>query len=129
MTIPTVTRWWALLLAVVVVSAVGGGATASAATPEHVKQSAVAPAVDLPPDTVCDCRATPGAIALQESLDSSVTTAEGIDANLGRNVVDPGIDQIVAVAGWNICAGRSPSSQCAGSWAMGTASRPASLPL
>ncbi len=43
-------------------------------------------------------RATPGAIALQKSLDSSVTTADGIDANPGRNVVDPGIDQIVASA-------------------------------
>jgi len=47
-------RWRLLLLTVFVVSAVGSRATASAATPEHVKQSAVAPAVDLPPGTVCD---------------------------------------------------------------------------
>lgn len=47
-------RWPLMLLTVVVVSAAGTGATASAATPEHVKQSAVAPAVDLPPGAVCD---------------------------------------------------------------------------
>ena len=43
-----------LLLAVLVVSAVGSGEPASAATPEHVKQSVVAPAVDLPAGAVCD---------------------------------------------------------------------------
>jgi hypothetical protein len=49
-----VSRWRLLLLTVFVVSAVGSGATASAATPEHVKQSAVVPAVNLPAGTVCD---------------------------------------------------------------------------
>jgi hypothetical protein len=47
-------RWGLLLLTVVVVSAAGGGAKASAATPEHVKRSVVAPAVDVPPGAVCD---------------------------------------------------------------------------
>jgi hypothetical protein len=47
-------RWWLLLLAVFVVSAVGGGGTASAATPEHVKTSVVAPAADVPSGAVCD---------------------------------------------------------------------------
>ncbi len=47
-------RWRLLLLTVFVVSAVGSGATASAATPEHVKTSVVAPAVDVPSGTVCD---------------------------------------------------------------------------
>lgn len=47
-------RWWLHLLTVFVVSAAGSGAAASAATPEHVKQSTVAPAVDLPAGTVCD---------------------------------------------------------------------------
>jgi hypothetical protein len=45
-------RWCLPLLAVVAVSA--GSGTASAATPEHVKRSVVAPSVDLPSGAVCD---------------------------------------------------------------------------
>jgi hypothetical protein len=47
-------RWWLPLLAVIVVSVAGSGGTASAATPEHVKRSVVAPPVDLPAGAVCD---------------------------------------------------------------------------
>ena len=48
------TRGWLLPLAVAVVSAANGGTAASAATPDHVWQSTVAPAVDLPAGAVCD---------------------------------------------------------------------------
>jgi hypothetical protein len=55
MTISTVTRRWRrLLLTVMVASATSSAGTASAATPEHLKQSVVAPAADVPPGTVCD---------------------------------------------------------------------------
>jgi len=55
MNIPSVTRRWALLLlTAVMMGSAGSGGAASAATPEHVMRSAVAPAVDLPPGTVCD---------------------------------------------------------------------------
>lgn len=55
MTMSTVARRWSLLLVTVVaMSAAGGGATASAATPEHLKRSVVAPPVDLPAGAVCD---------------------------------------------------------------------------
>ena len=48
-------RWGLLLpLAILVVSAVGSGEPASAATPVHVKQSVVAPPVNLPAGAVCD---------------------------------------------------------------------------
>jgi hypothetical protein len=55
MSISTVaSRGWLLLLAVAVVSAANCGTAASAATPEHLRQTVVAPAVDLPAGTVCD---------------------------------------------------------------------------
>jgi hypothetical protein len=47
-------RWWLLLPAVFVASTVGSGGTAAAATPEHIKQSVVAPPVDVPAGAVCD---------------------------------------------------------------------------
>jgi hypothetical protein len=58
MTIPTVTRQWKLLLllllTVLVVGAASSAAAASASTPEHLKQTVVAPAVEVPAGTVCD---------------------------------------------------------------------------
>jgi hypothetical protein len=72
-------RWRLLLLTVFVVSAVGSGATASAATPEHVKQSAVAPAVDLPPGTVCDF-----GFHQESSYTQNLTRFFGRDGNLVR---------------------------------------------
>jgi hypothetical protein len=52
-TIPTMRRRWGLLLAVVAMVAAGTGA-AAAAPPQHLKQSAVAPPVDVPRGAVCD---------------------------------------------------------------------------
>src|SRR3954454_20798763 len=42
--------------------------------------------------------ATADAVALQESLDSSIETADAIDAHLGRGVVHPQIDQLTSSA-------------------------------
>ena len=43
-------------------------------------------------------RATDDVVALQQSLDESVAKANDIDANLGRGVVAPGIDQVTSSA-------------------------------
>jgi hypothetical protein len=59
-------RWWLPLLAVIVVSVAGSGGTASAATPEHVKWSVVAPPVDLPAGAVCDFGLSPGVLVHPE---------------------------------------------------------------
>jgi hypothetical protein len=97
MTISAFTRRWAmLLLTVVAVSAAGSGQAASAATPEHGKQSTVAPAVDVPPGAVCtfgfhqESSFTQNTTRFFDSAGNLVRVEDQVDLTVLRRNLDTG---------------------------------------